>query len=126
MSNSKKIHLANSQCKHSETRTNPHTLLHITSNSQRSCFVWCVCGRRTITFSIFSDFVLCTGFLTVFTLNRETYLVDATQWRDINSLTTDCTSASNTCRIFTWTGVDDSSDQDLNIVDISNRKTIFD
>lgn len=40
-------------------------------------------------------------------------LVDASQGRNIDGLTTNGTGTTNTGRVFTWTRVDDSGDQDL-------------
>lgn len=44
---------------------------------------------------------------------NDSYLVDTTQRWDIDGLTTDSTSTTNTCRIFTWAWVDDGGNQDL-------------
>ena len=41
------------------------------------------------------------------------YLVNSSEWRHINSLSSDSSSTSNTCRVLTWSRVDDGVDQDL-------------
>merc|ERR1712240_772336 len=40
-------------------------------------------------------------------------LVNPPQWRDVHNLTSDCSSPTNSCGIFTRSGVDDSIDHDL-------------
>ena len=41
------------------------------------------------------------------------YLVDTTEWGDVDGLTTDGTTATDTSRVLTWAGVDDGADEDL-------------
>ena len=41
------------------------------------------------------------------------YLVNSSEWRHINSLSSDSSSTSNTCGVLTWSRVDDGVDQDL-------------
>ena len=58
------------------------------------------------------------------------YLVNSSEWRHINSLSSDSSSTSNTCRVLTWSRVDDGVDQDLKWVltgqEMDDLETVLD
>ena len=58
------------------------------------------------------------------------YLVNSSEWRHINSLSSDSSSTSNTCRVLTWSRVDDGVDQDLEWVltsqEMDDLETVLD
>ena len=58
------------------------------------------------------------------------YLVNSSEWRHINSLSSDSSSTSNTCGVLTWSRVDDGVDQDLKWVltgqEMDDLETVLD
>lgn len=46
----------------------------------------------------------------------ETYLVDSSEWGDVDSLSADSSGTTDTGRVFTWSRVDNGVDQNLHWV----------